>query len=45
MVTKFIAKSIFEVELGIKQVAVNSGHCGEKDSWKGAKTFFLNEVR
>ena len=33
-----------KVELGIKQVAVNSGHCGGKDSWKGAKTF-SNEVR
>ena len=25
-------KSVFKVKLGIKQVAVNSGHCGGKDS-------------
>ena len=44
MVNNTNYKSVFKVELGIKQVAVNSGHCGGKDSWKGAKTF-SNEVR
>ena len=44
MVNNTNYKSVFKVELEIKQVAVNSGHCGGKDSWKGAKTF-SNEVR
>ena len=32
MVNNTNYKSVFKVKLGIKQVAVNSGHCGEKDS-------------
>ena len=32
MVNNTNYKSVFKVELGIKQVAVNSGHCGGKDS-------------